>query len=75
MICFRLFLCALKPIELRRWHTMWNIIADSGSIETNEKNAGKCRDSTKRKFFWKCCFASDSCNDLYFFLYVDVSFK
>lgn len=31
--------------------TRWNIIADSGSIETNEKNAGKCRDSTKRKFF------------------------
>lgn len=51
-----------------------NIIADSGSIETNEKNAGKCRDSTKRKF-WKCCFVS---NDVFFFsfcMYVDVSFK
>lgn len=31
----------------RRWQI--NKIADSGSIETNEKNVGKCRDSTKRK--------------------------
>lgn len=42
------FICSLKPIELHDDGTI-NKIADSGSIETNEKNVGKCRDSTKRK--------------------------
>lgn len=50
MLCFRLFLYALKPIELHDDGTI-NKTADSGSIETNEKNVGKCRDSTKRKVF------------------------
>lgn len=55
--------------------TRWNIIADSGSIETNEKNAGKCRDSTKRKFFGSAVSLLILVTICIFFVYVDVSFK